>query len=358
MRYKVCIVGINIGTLFIISQFSKILNNMLIITSLNLEEYLKFNTLIDSIPHTYLKYGNSDRCVIYSGDYLKILESFDIINIDNLQDVEVCGKYVKVRGLEYTCENVICGDEIVKLPDYTNFEYLDKIRENSVDVILYGSDIFKIYELYNVFRQYNDGVYVDYSLKNYIDDIFMHRDVAFSSDNSFLKINVDLETVKPRVLDHNFVIYKVASYGIVRDFELLLKSMSYILNSKIPDFKINMSICFDHAIIHVGDLPSSIRSMFSEVSTCRSCVDYDVGRVCCRFIHFSDILLSFDVYCSDITLLPICESYLYSSLYSMYNISIPHIFSIRGMYFGDFIYTPMYSPILNIALSRFKKEFK
>ncbi len=361
-KYNVCIVGLNIGTLYILQQLSKLTNDILIITGKDIENVVHDCIILDIVPQIYIKYGNIEKARLYSRKHMKILMTYDMVQVDDLSRVEVSKNYVKYGDSEYKCDLVICGDEIIKMPDYANLEIIKDIVNNRVQVLISGSDIYKIYELYSILSQFNENIFVDPKVKDCIErELFMHRDIKVksnseSSDKNII-LNIDVITHKPYSINV-FRLFRRFDNRVVRDFEIMLRAILYLVYYRDFNLSIDMAVSFEHSVIHVGHYVDYIREKFREYSTCRSCIDYDVGRVCCRFIHFNNMLLSCDIYCSCNDLLHICDGILFSCLSILNNYPIPQVLSIRRFYDGLPAYTPIYAPIMTLVFSKLKKELK
>ncbi|NPA99936.1 MAG: hypothetical protein GXO10_01030 [Crenarchaeota archaeon] len=359
-RYSACIVGINVGTLMILKNLSKIMNDILIITSSKIDIRNKI-TLIDVVPHMFIKNREPECAYLVTDRYYNILTSFDTIEVDDLDNVVIDRDRVYVNGREILVRRglIICGDEVTIVPSYADFEFLkDVCSGRSRSYMLDGSDIFKMLEFYILFRDVVD-IKISKKVREIVSEIPYIESIDFSeycSDKNVIRF--DIFSDKPRVRSCSCRLFKVEYDRVVRDFELLLRSFLFLYSGFSRELKIDMLVSDRFCILHIGDLLSSLRYKYRDISFFRSCVDYDSCRVCSRVACFNGFSLCSDVYCSSFSCLPFAEEVFYSFLNDVYGIYVPCVFSIYSMYSGLPIYTSAYSYALSRAFLRLEKEFK
>ncbi len=357
-RYSACIVGINIGTLLILENLSKIINDILIVTSSNVDVENKIK-LVDIVPHMFLKNKANSCTYLMTDKYYKLVTTFDIIEVDNLSEVVVDNDRIYINDREVYIRRglIICGDEIT-IPPYANIEFLKDVCSGKYDqIVLEGSDIFKIIEFYMLFRDHIDIKVSKRVLDKIIDTPYIENVKLFNHSSNRDIIVFDISSDKPLIRSCSCKLFKVDD-RVVRDFELLLRAFLFLYSGFSRELKIDLAVSDRFCVIHVGDLLSRLRSRFGEISLFRSCVDYDSFRVCSRVACFDDLFLCSDIYCSSFSCLTICEPLLYYYLSGICRFTVPYVLSIYSMYSGLPMYTPAYSYALSRALSRVEKEFK
>ena len=359
-RYSACIVGINIGTLLILENLSKIINDILIVTSSKVDMKNKIK-LIDIVPHIFMK-NKDQRCTYLISDrYYKLITTFEVIEVDDLSSVIVNRDRIYVNNHEIHIKRdfIICGDEVTKIPPYADTDLIrDLCSGNMESIVLDGSDVFKILEFYLLFRDLVD-VKISENVREKILEIPHLEEISFS-DSSYGKkfIIFELSSDKPLIRHCSCKLFKVDNGRVVRDLELLLRAFLFLYSGFSRELKIDLAISDKFCIIHIGDLLSKLRSRFREVSLFRSCVDHDGCRVCSRVACFEDLFLCSDIYCTSFSCLSMCEPLFYFYLSNVCKFLVPCVFSIYSMYSGLPIYTPAYSYALSRALLRLEKEFK
>ncbi len=359
-KYTVCIVGLNVGTIFILENLSKIINDILIITSSNIDVKNKIK-IFDVVPHIYLKYGDIQRAYLISEKCYKIISSFDTIEVDHLNSVRVRNHDIEITETSNNIRArlVICGDEIIEAPSYGDSSLLRDIIESG-HIVLKGRDMFKILELYYLLKDKIDVKIHRNSVESIIEEInpYIHDLPLVNNIDHRSSIDVDLKSERPNSVLSSINLFKVSTNRIVRDFELLLRAFLFLFNGFSRELNIDMMISFSDCLFHIGERTSDVRRRFGNVSVYRSCVDYDPCRVCVRSVCFEDLLLCSDIYCSCFNCLVFVEPILYSRIGYICRFPLPYVFSIYSLYSGFPMYTPEYSYALSIALLRLEKEFK
>jgi len=358
-KTTICIVGLNLGTLAILQNMSKIENDIMIVTSNNVEGKEKLK-IVDIVPHIYLRYGNDERAFLITGKYYKLLSTFDSIEVRSLREVKVRENEVTIGENEIIrARLVISGDEMKRPPQYSDTNFLKEIVEGKYDnIIIKGVDIFKMIELYLLLKD-RSNIKISEEARERICELPYVRDIEYQRcEDRCQMLSVDIVTDRPNVCSCPLALNKVDRGRVVRDFELLLRAFLFMFNKFSRSLNIDLAVSFNDCLIHVGEHMSDLRRKFRELTIYRSCVDHDGYRICSRVVCFEDLFLSSDVYCSSFNYLPLAEALFYSHVSELCRAPVPYVFSIYSMYSGLPMYTPEYSHALSTALLRLEKEFK